>query len=78
MKIIKNINVKKEDVAFIVTNIGILCPIGLLIASQIKQEWISYTFVISGSTLVSPGLTVPFTSTTNADIGIWDTSFNRE
>lgn len=67
----------KPDVTFILTITGVLfsfITIGLLVTSQIKQNWISYTFPSAGTTLYL-GLTVPFTAITNADIGIWDTSF---
>ncbi|XP_071122962.1 uncharacterized protein [Mytilus edulis] len=51
----------------------------LLIASQIKQTWILYKFVISGSVqavyLGNP-VTVTYTFTTTADIGIWNYDFS--
>lgn len=61
------------DVTLILTIFGVLfslTTIGLLTASQIKQNWISYVFVETRSL---GGIT--FTITTNADIGIWETSF---
>ncbi|CAG2220893.1 unnamed protein product [Mytilus edulis] len=63
----------KPDVTVILTITGVLfsfITIGLLVTSQIKQNWISYTFASAGTV---GG--VPFTAITNADIGIWETSF---
>lgn len=60
------------DVTFILTIFGVLfslTTIGLLTGSQIKQNWISYMFAEPGTTFGG------FIATTNADIGIWETSY---
>lgn len=72
----------KAEVAFILSNLGVmfsLATIGLLIASQIKQNWILYEFVISGTqstTVFGVPVTISYTFTTTADIGIWNYYFS--
>lgn len=64
--------------AFVPTIIGVMfsfVTLVLLIASQIKQNWILYEFVLTGP--IQYGLlTIQYEFTTTADIGIWNFDFS--